>query len=78
MIDNSFDNINAYLHRAILYCENNQYNEAIKDYEAVLQLDKLFASAHVNLGIIYMNVMVNYWKYVYKLFRTLFSNYSLF
>ena len=39
-----------------------RYDEAIKDYESVLELDKEFAPAHVNLGIIFMKLTLNYWK----------------
>ncbi len=39
-----------------------RYDEAVKDFEDVLTLDKEFAPAYVNLGIIYMNIKVNYWK----------------
>lgn len=39
-----------------------RFDEAIKDYESVLELDKEFAPAYVNLGIIYMNISMNYWK----------------
>ena len=38
------------------------YEEAIRDYENILLLDKEFAPAYVNQGIIYMNVMSNFWK----------------
>ncbi|RNA23613.1 Tetratricopeptide repeat 6 [Brachionus plicatilis] len=38
------------------------YDEAIKDFESVLLLDKEYSPAYVNLGIIYMNLTMNYWK----------------
>jgi hypothetical protein len=83
MIENHIQNLNAYLHRAILYYENAKcvprmvspqpldlhsklhfcrYKEAIKDFQDVLALNKEFSPALVNLGIIYMNVDVSYWK----------------
>jgi tetratricopeptide (TPR) repeat protein len=37
------------------------YDEAIKDFESALRLDKEFAPAYVNLGVIYMNTTMNYW-----------------
>ena len=39
----------------------NRFREAIKDYLSVLELDKEFAPAYVNLGIIYMRLSMNYW-----------------
>ena len=38
-----------------------RYDEAIQDYQSVLQIDKMFAPAYVNLGIIYMKITQNYW-----------------
>jgi lipoprotein NlpI len=62
LVEDSYDNIKAFLHRGILYNELERYDEAIKDFESVLELDKQFAPAHVNLGIIFMNLNLNYWK----------------
>jgi tetratricopeptide (TPR) repeat protein len=61
-LEMGYDNMNAYLHRALLYIDKEEYDEAIKDYESVLSLDKEFAPAYVNMGIIYMNILMNYWK----------------
>jgi tetratricopeptide (TPR) repeat protein len=47
LINPEYDNVGAYLHRALIYCKQNQFDEAIADYEAVLVLDR-------NLAIIYM------------------------
>jgi tetratricopeptide (TPR) repeat protein len=62
LLENGYDNLQAFLHRGILYTDCERYDEAIKDFEDVLALDKEFAVAYVNLGIIYMNIKVNYWK----------------
>ena len=62
MIENGYDNINAFLHRGIIYSETERFDEAIKDFESALDLDNEFAPAYCNLGIIYMNVHMNYWK----------------
>jgi tetratricopeptide (TPR) repeat protein len=64
LIENGYDNINAFLHRGIIYSETERFDEAIKDFESALDLDKEFAPAYCNLGIIYMNVHMNYWKYI--------------
>ncbi len=62
LIESGDENINAYLHRGILYSDNERYDEAIKDFQSVLAISQEFAPAYVNLGIIYMNVTMNYWK----------------
>lgn len=40
-----------------------RHEDAIPDFEAVLKLDKEMATAHVNLGLIYMLKMENYHRY---------------
>ena len=62
LIEDSYDNMKAFLHRGILYTELERFDEAIKDFESVLELDKQFAPAYVNLGVIFMNLNMNYWK----------------
>lgn len=61
LLEDGYDNLKCYLHRGILYTDLERYDEAIKDFESVLQLDKEYAPAYVNLGIIYMNLTMNYW-----------------
>ncbi|CAF1213248.1 unnamed protein product [Adineta ricciae] len=54
LLNPEYDNVGAYLHRALLYCKENQFEEAIADYEAVIVLDREHAPALCNLAIIYM------------------------
>lgn len=54
LLNSEYDNVGAYLHRALLYCKQNQFEEAIADYEAVTFLDREHAPALCNLAIIYM------------------------
>ncbi len=54
LLNSEYDNVGAYLHRALLYCKHNQFEEAIADYEAVNVLDREHAPALCNLAIIYM------------------------
>ncbi|KAK3699161.1 hypothetical protein QZH41_011884 [Actinostola sp. cb2023] len=54
LLDSSVDNVNAYLHRGILYTDLKRWEDAIPDFEAALELDPYLACAHVNLGLIYI------------------------
>ncbi|CAF3955418.1 unnamed protein product, partial [Adineta steineri] len=54
LLNSEYDNLGAYLHRALIYCKQNQFEEAIADYEAVTVLDREHAPALCNLAIIYM------------------------
>ncbi|CAF3176026.1 unnamed protein product [Rotaria sp. Silwood2] len=58
LINPEYENVGAYLHRALIYCKQNQYDAAIGDYEAVLVLDREHAPALCNLAIIYMRTNV--------------------
>ncbi|CAF3329691.1 unnamed protein product [Rotaria socialis] len=58
LINPEYENVGAYLHRALIYCKQNQYDAAIADYEAVLVLDREHAPALCNLAIIYMRTNV--------------------
>lgn len=44
-----------------------RWEDAVPDFEAALQLDSELASAHVNIGLIYIIKYSNYHKYVNKL-----------
>ena len=58
LINPEYENVGAYLHRALIYCKQNQFDEAIADYEAVLVLDREHAPALCNLAIIYMRTNI--------------------
>ena len=49
-------------------CIRFRHEDAIPDFEAVLKLDKEMATAHVNLGLIYMLKMENYHRYWHLVF----------
>ncbi|XP_058847628.1 uncharacterized protein LOC117963899 [Acipenser ruthenus] len=62
LINDGVDNLNAFLHRGILYTELNQWMQAICDFEHVLKLDRYVAVAHMNLGLIFMLKMENHYE----------------
>ena len=74
LLENGYENLDAFLHRGILYTDFGRYDEAVKDFEDVLSLDKEFAPAYVNLGIIYMNVKLHYWKAIKQFNLAIKSN----
>ncbi|KAL9955567.1 hypothetical protein ACROYT_G036906 [Oculina patagonica] len=64
LLDNSEENVKAFLHRGILYTDLKRWEDAVPDFEAALQLDSELASAHVNIGLIYITKYSNYHKAV--------------
>ncbi|KAL0968964.1 hypothetical protein UPYG_G00220560 [Umbra pygmaea] len=54
LINDSQENLRAFLHRGLLYTERRLWQQAVLDFEAVIKLDRTLALAHVNLGLIYM------------------------
>uniref|UniRef100_A0A4W5M1T3 Uncharacterized protein n=1 Tax=Hucho hucho TaxID=62062 RepID=A0A4W5M1T3_9TELE len=61
LINDSQENLSAFLHRGLLYTERRQWQQAMFDFEAVIKLDRSVALAHVNLGLIFMlNMGQNY------------------
>ncbi|XP_022099054.1 uncharacterized protein LOC110983798 isoform X2 [Acanthaster planci] len=66
LLDDSEENVMAFFHRAVLYMDDDRYEDAIADFENVLKLDKTIAAAHVNLGLIYMTKVENYHKAIQK------------
>ncbi|XP_064783069.1 uncharacterized protein ttc6 [Oncorhynchus masou masou] len=61
LINDSQENLRAFLHRGLLYTERRQWQQAVFDFEAVIKLDRSVALAHVNLGLIFMlNMGQNY------------------
>ncbi|XP_069494511.1 tetratricopeptide repeat protein 6 [Ambystoma mexicanum] len=62
LINDGFENLNSFLHRAILYTELSLYSEAVCDFESVLELDRMMALAYLNLGLIFLLFQDNYFK----------------
>eukprot|EP00063_Salmo_salar_P075225 XP_014050060.1 PREDICTED: tetratricopeptide repeat protein 6 isoform X1 [Salmo salar] len=61
LINDSQENLSAFLHRGLLYTERQQWQQAVSDFEAVIKLDRSVALAHVILGLIFMlNMGQNY------------------
>ncbi|XP_056402744.1 tetratricopeptide repeat protein 6 [Hyla sarda] len=52
LLNDEFENLNAFLYRGVLYTDLGLWNEAAFDFEHVLALDKAVPMAHVNLGLI--------------------------
>ncbi|XP_031569552.1 uncharacterized protein LOC116304042 [Actinia tenebrosa] len=64
LLDSSENNVNAFLHRGILYTDMKRWEDAIPDFEAALELNPELPSAHVNIGLIYIIKYNNYQKAV--------------
>ncbi|XP_053125408.1 tetratricopeptide repeat protein 6 [Hemicordylus capensis] len=62
LLNHSYDNINAYLHRGILYAELKQWILAICDFETALVLDRSITSAYINIGLILMLHLDQYFE----------------
>nr|XP_015206045.1 PREDICTED: tetratricopeptide repeat protein 6 isoform X1 [Lepisosteus oculatus] len=62
LINDSFENLGALLHRGILYTDYSQWAQAICDFEHVLRLDRFVPVAHVNLGLVYMLKMDHHYE----------------
>ncbi|XP_066550487.1 uncharacterized protein ttc6 [Amia ocellicauda] len=60
LINDSFENLSAFLHRGVLYAEQSRWASAVGDFERVLKLDRCVPVAHVNLGLVYMLKMENH------------------
>ncbi|XP_073410285.1 tetratricopeptide repeat protein 6 isoform X2 [Dendrobates tinctorius] len=52
LLHDGFENLNAFLHRGVLYTDLGLWSEAAFDFEHVLALDKAMPVAHMNLGLI--------------------------
>ncbi|XP_078515478.1 tetratricopeptide repeat protein 6 isoform X2 [Lissotriton helveticus] len=62
LINDGFENLNSFLHRGILYTDLSLWDEAICDFESVLELDRTMAMAYVNIGLICLLHQDNYYK----------------
>ncbi|XP_048830069.1 uncharacterized protein LOC125707163 [Brienomyrus brachyistius] len=54
LINNSTENVRAFLHRGLLYVGLKQWKPAASDFKSVIKLDRSMVLAHMNLGLIYM------------------------
>nr|XP_023696055.1 tetratricopeptide repeat protein 6 isoform X1 [Paramormyrops kingsleyae] len=54
LINNSTENLRAFLHRGLLYVGLKQWKPAASDFKSVIKLDRSVVLAHMNLGLIYM------------------------
>ncbi|XP_035388505.1 uncharacterized protein ttc6 [Electrophorus electricus] len=54
LINDSSENVRAFLHRGLLYSDLQQWQQALADFEAVIHMDRTITVAHINLGLIYM------------------------
>lgn len=54
LLDDSPANVQAYVHRGVLYTQLNNFDEALADFESALRLDHSLASAHVCAGLIHL------------------------
>ncbi|XP_059155839.1 uncharacterized protein LOC131940934 [Physella acuta] len=66
LLNDSEENIMAFLHRGILYNTLGRPDDAIPDFESVLKLNKDLAAAHVNLGLIFMTRHFNFQRAIKK------------
>ncbi|XP_048585429.1 uncharacterized protein LOC5512045 isoform X2 [Nematostella vectensis] len=62
LLDDSEENVMAFMHRGILYTDLKRWEDAIPDFEAAIRLDPSLASAYVNIGLIYIIKHSNYQK----------------
>ncbi|XP_043930180.1 tetratricopeptide repeat protein 6 [Protopterus annectens] len=62
LLNDTYENLNAFLQRGILYTDVQQWPEAVCDFDNVLMLDRTVAVAHVNLGLIFMLKMDHYYE----------------
>jgi tetratricopeptide (TPR) repeat protein len=64
LIDNSVNNVMAYLHRGIVYTDLKKFDEAIPDFQTCIQLDKSIPCAHTSLGLVLMQHLSQYQRAV--------------
>ncbi|XP_074146808.1 tetratricopeptide repeat protein 6 [Sminthopsis crassicaudata] len=66
LINDTVDNLPAFLHRGILYAEMSRWGLAVADFESVLDLDRSIIFAYINIGIIYLLHMDKYFEAIQK------------
>ncbi len=54
LLDDSPDNVQAYVHRGVLYTQMKSFDEALADFESALRLDHNLPSAHICAGLIHL------------------------
>ncbi|XP_051724987.1 uncharacterized protein ttc6 isoform X2 [Ctenopharyngodon idella] len=54
LINDSAENLSAFLHRGLVYMALRDWRQAMADFEVVIKLDRTAAVAHVSLGLICM------------------------
>ncbi|XP_029454762.1 tetratricopeptide repeat protein 6 [Rhinatrema bivittatum] len=62
LINNGPENLNAFIHRGILYTDLQKWPEAVCDFENAIALDRSCALAYVNLGLIFLLQMNQHFK----------------
>uniref|UniRef100_A0ABM5FAT0 Tetratricopeptide repeat protein 6 isoform X2 n=1 Tax=Pogona vitticeps TaxID=103695 RepID=A0ABM5FAT0_9SAUR len=62
LLDDSYDNLGAFLHRGVLYAEQKQWMLAIYDFKSALELDRTLTEAYVNIGLIFMLHLDHYFE----------------
>ncbi|XP_027703248.1 tetratricopeptide repeat protein 6 [Vombatus ursinus] len=62
LINDTIENLLAFLHRGILYTEMSCWGLAVADFESVLELDRNISFAFINIGIIYLLHMDKYFE----------------
>ncbi|KAH0620523.1 hypothetical protein JD844_021065 [Phrynosoma platyrhinos] len=62
LLNYSYDNLSAFLHRGILYAELKQWALAICDFQSALAFDRTLTTAYVNIGLIMMLHLDHYFE----------------
>ncbi|XP_063677695.1 uncharacterized protein LOC134813749 isoform X3 [Bolinopsis microptera] len=52
VLNSTVKNSKSFLHRGVLYADLHRYEEAVPDFEVVVELDWNSVEAHINLGLI--------------------------
>nr|XP_025037743.1 tetratricopeptide repeat protein 6 isoform X1 [Pelodiscus sinensis]XP_025037744.1 tetratricopeptide repeat protein 6 isoform X1 [Pelodiscus sinensis]XP_025037745.1 tetratricopeptide repeat protein 6 isoform X2 [Pelodiscus sinensis] len=62
LLNDSFENLSSFIHRGILYTELCHWTFAICDFENALALDSGIALAYINIGLILLLHLENYYE----------------